>query len=90
MQEVNGCDFILFQMNRVCFTKSTGSILVHLKEYNHRLCRKGLLQRMQGLKIAIGDQKSIENDFLCNALRAKNDGTNKKCCLNSMAKSSMG
>lgn len=47
---------------------STRLLLSHLKEYNYKLCRKGLLERGLGMNIYIGEFKALENDFMKTSL----------------------
>lgn len=58
-------------MNREYFSTSTKNVLIHLKEYNYKLCRKGLLRRVEKLEITVGDFKRIENGFLEKSVRRK-------------------
>ncbi len=51
-------------MNRTDILNSTGSVLVHLKAYNNKLCRKGLLERGLNMKISIGNFVNLENAFI--------------------------
>lgn len=60
-------------MNRDYFSKSTKSILKHLKEFNYKLCRKGLLERSCNFKVAVGEFKLIENVALDGSLNVSNN-----------------
>lgn len=48
-------------MNREYFSQSTKRILVHMRAYNYKLCRKGLLQRAENMNVTIGEFKNEEN-----------------------------
>ena len=48
-------------MNREYFSQSTKRILVHMRAYNYKLCRKGLLQRAENMNLTIGEFKNEEN-----------------------------
>lgn len=69
-------NFKNFQMNREQFIKATRSVLVHLKAYNFKLCRKGLLEIAEGLKLVVGDLKEVENDCLDKTLRMRDSSNN--------------
>lgn len=43
---------------------ATGKVLVYLKGYNYKLCRKGLLERGIGVGKSFGEFKNIENEFM--------------------------
>lgn len=45
-------------------TEATGKILVYIKMYNYKLCRKGLLERGMSVGRFFGDFKKMENEFL--------------------------
>lgn len=60
-------------MNREYFSQSTKNVLLHLKEYNFKLCRKGILERAIEMKIDIGEFKNAENVFLKNMFNASDD-----------------
>lgn len=68
-------------MNRQYFTNSTRLIIIHLKEYNFKLCRKGLLERAKGMKISFGEFKKIENMYLDKSLRLATDEEGQKVLL---------
>lgn len=51
-------------MNQAKFSEFTKLALVHLKSYNYKLCRKGLLERGMQMKIYFGDFSLLEDRFL--------------------------
>lgn len=55
-------------MEREEFLNSTRMMIILLKEFNNKLCKKGLLERTLHIKLFLGDFKSIENDFIRNIL----------------------
>lgn len=69
-------------MNREFFTRSTKDVLIHLKSFNYKLCRKGLLRRIESLNISAGDFNKIENNFLGKSLQPKKNGLIKKQVMN--------
>lgn len=56
-------------MNRQHFLDSTKRVVIYLKEYNFKLCRKGLLERGLEMKISFGEFKTIEQEFLKRSLQ---------------------
>lgn len=56
-------------MNREYFSQSTKSVLMHLKSYNFKLCKKGLLERAVNMKIPAGEFDKSENEFFKNILK---------------------
>lgn len=62
---------LTFQMNRAYFAEKTSSIVLHLKEYNYKLCRKGLYRRLLDINITFGDFKTIEKEFLGNSMNSQ-------------------
>lgn len=61
-------------MNRKKFMDSTRMIVSCLKEYNVKLCRKGLLERGLKMKLYIGDFKNLENKFLKETFNPNGNG----------------
>lgn len=55
-------------MNREQFSNSTRLTLMHMKAFNYKLCRKGLLERGVSMKLFIGNFTNLGNDFLKNSL----------------------
>lgn len=60
-------------MNRQYFTESTKSLLIHLKQYNQKLCRKGLLVRVREMKISCNGSITVENAIVEKALQISTD-----------------
>lgn len=51
-------------MNRAELLRLTGNLMVHLKTYNYKLCKKGLLERGLEMKILIENFMNFENEWL--------------------------
>lgn len=64
-------------MNRKHFTESTRSILIHLREYNYKLCRKGLLERIRGMKVIYSESKTVENLIIGKSLQCVKGATHR-------------
>lgn len=65
-------------MNRTKFMDLTRLVVSCMKEYNAKLCRKGLLERGIGNKLYIGDFKNLENKFLKEIYNPKSNGNGTK------------
>lgn len=61
-------------MNLEHFTQSSRSILVHLKELNYRICRKGLLERAIACEKTMGRMKEVENSLLSQSFKSDMSG----------------
>lgn len=55
-------------MNRQFIMNSTRLAIIHLKELNYKLCKKGLLERCLGMNIFVGEFKKQKNDFIKESL----------------------
>lgn len=64
-------------MNRQYFTNSTRLAVIHIKELNYKLCRKGLLERCSKMKIYAGEFKVSENVFLVDSLNSNDNALTK-------------
>lgn len=64
-------------MNRQYFTNSTRLAVIHIKELNYKLCRKGLLERCSKLKLYPGEFKVSENEFLVDSLNSNDNALTK-------------
>lgn len=51
-------------MNRENLVQTTAKLVVYLKTFNFKLCRKGLLERARSTGVEIGEFSSLENAFL--------------------------
>lgn len=52
------------KMNRDDLIQVSSKMMVYLKTYNFKLCRKGLLERSKKTGLEVGEFASLENDFL--------------------------
>ncbi len=63
-------------MNRGFFLNSTRLIIVHIKEHNYKLCRKGLLERCLKMKIFLGEFKCQDNNLIKESLSMNSKNQN--------------
>ncbi len=51
-------------MDREDLTRSNSNLMVYLRNYNFKLCRKGLLERARNMNLLVGDFSEVENTFI--------------------------
>lgn len=60
----DACEFVFLQISMIECNYETGQLVIHLKGFNQRLCRKGLLERGISVGKWFGNFKSLENELM--------------------------